>query len=140
MVWRVVRGPRKDGTATRLVDQVAERLDAARRARAETEADSIETGSDAAIEGREDGAKRSTRLQPRIRPPKPDFRSGGPSITDWRPEDLVALAAWIETDGLLRTGEELQREMMRELGFGRRGSRVAAALDAAVAALRGAPE
>jgi hypothetical protein len=70
------------------------------------------------------------------RPPRPHFASGGPAITDWRLDDLVTLARWIESDGRLRTGEELRREMMRELGITRRGARVARALDEALAALR----
>jgi hypothetical protein len=73
---------------------------------------------------------------PPPRPPKPRFASGGPAITDWRLDDLVTLARWIESDGRLRTGEELQREMMHELGITRRGARVAQALDETLAALR----
>ncbi len=71
------------------------------------------------------------------RGPRPTFASGGPAITDWRHADLVALARWIESDGSLLTAEELQRAMMTELGITRRGSRVAAALDAVVKELRG---
>ncbi len=70
------------------------------------------------------------------RGPRPRFASGGPAITDWRLNDLVELARWIESDGRLRTGEELQREMMGELGLARRGARVARALDESLAALR----
>ncbi len=71
------------------------------------------------------------------RGPRPTFASGGPAITDWRHADLVALARWIESDGSLLTAEELQRAMMTELGITRRGSRVAAALDAVIKELRG---
>jgi hypothetical protein len=126
----------RDTAAARLLDQVAGCLGAAREARARAEAATLEA-TPAAAAPNVDGV--SARFEPRRRPAKPGFRSGGPSITDWRHDDLVALAAWIETDGLLRTSDELQRDMMRELGISRRGSRVAAALDAAVAALRGAP-
>jgi hypothetical protein len=73
---------------------------------------------------------------PTPRPPKPRFASGGPAITDWRLDDLVALARWIESDGRLRTGEELQRELMHELGITRRGARVVQALEETLAALR----
>jgi len=73
---------------------------------------------------------------PRERPPRPTFGSGGSSITDWRLQDLVALAQWIQSDGLLRTSDELQREVMAELGITRRGARVARVLDEVVAALR----
>jgi len=73
----------------------------------------------------------------RDRGPRPSMSSGGPAITDWRLHDLVALARWIESDGLLRTGEELERELMEEIGITRRGSRVARVLAETVAALRG---
>ena len=81
--------------------------------------------------------KASRSPAPRQRTARPAFVSGGPAITDWKHSDLVAMARWIESDGLLRTSDELQREMMAELGLSRRGSRVARALDEAVATLRG---
>jgi hypothetical protein len=71
------------------------------------------------------------------RGPRPVLSSGGPAITDWRLHDLVELARWIDSDGLLRTGEELERELMQEIGISRRGSRVARVLGEAVARLRG---
>jgi hypothetical protein len=74
---------------------------------------------------------------PRDRGPRPNFPSGGQAITDWRQQDLVKLATWIESDGLLRTSEELKQELMREVGISRRGSRVVRVLDEVVASLRG---
>jgi hypothetical protein len=139
--WRYVTTWSQDwyrdsaAAAVRLLDQVAEHLEAARRGRDGAPADDGTVAPDLPTANDERPSAR-TQFEPRIRPAKPNFRSGGPSITDWRREDLVALAAWIETDGLLRTSEELQREMMGELGLSRRGSRVAAALDAAVSTLR----
>lgn len=70
------------------------------------------------------------------RGPRPSLSSGGPSITDWRLHDLVALGKWIESDGLLRTGEELERELMQEIGIARRGSRVTRVLGEVIARLR----
>ena len=60
----------------------------------------------------------------------------GLAITDYRWADLVALARWIETDTLLRTEDELFNELMRELGFKKRGSRIVSALEAAIKAAR----
>ena len=40
---------------------------------------------------------------------------------------------WIESDTLLRTEDELLAETMRTLGFTRRGSKITAALTAAIA-------
>jgi hypothetical protein len=45
---------------------------------------------------------------------------------------LITLARWIRSDGILRTEEELLDEMMRELGFQRRGKNVVASLTAAI--------
>lgn len=122
----------------RLLDQVGAALGRARESRVSPRSEGP-VGASARREQSVEEAVTHVRshLEPRIRPEMPDFASGGPSITDWEHDDLVALARWIESDGLLRTSEELQREMMSELGFSRRGSRVAAALDAAVASLRG---
>ncbi len=58
--------------------------------------------------------------------------SGYNSIGDYGHGQLVSLARWIESDTLLRTDEDLMREMMRELGFKRSGSRITQALTAAI--------
>ena len=54
------------------------------------------------------------------------------SITDYDHQQLVALARWIESDTLLRTDEDLIREMMRELGFKRSGRRITEGLKTAI--------
>ena len=72
---------------------------------------------------------------PHRRGPRPRVGYGGP-ITDYWLEDLVEFAEWIESDGLLRTVDEVIEEMMSELGFQRRGSRIIAALSDAVQAAR----
>ena len=56
----------------------------------------------------------------------------GYSIDKYRPYQLDALVRWICSDTLLRTEEELMAEMRKELGFKRRGSRIDAALKAAI--------
>ncbi len=54
------------------------------------------------------------------------------SITEYPPQTLVALMTWLESDGLLRTEDEVIDEAMRELGFARHGSRIDAALGQAL--------
>ena len=72
-------------------------------------------------------------------PPAPEQRLGPrPRITRGQPieaysdAELLRLAQWIRTDDVLRTQDELLQEMMRELGFQRRGKNVVARLTAAI--------
>jgi len=69
------------------------------------------------------------------RGPRPAVRVGLP-ITEYSMRELVALARWLNSDTLLRTDDELLREMKRELGFKRGGSRINAAILAAIGAAR----
>jgi hypothetical protein len=39
---------------------------------------------------------------------------------------------WLESDGLLRTEDDVKDEALRELGFARHGTRIDAALDQAL--------
>ena len=66
---------------------------------------------------------------------RPRIRAGLP-IVEYSHRELVALTNWILSDTLLRTDDDLRLEMMRELGFRRRGHRIDAALNAAIAAAR----
>lgn len=62
-------------------------------------------------------------------------RKGAPgyaTISDYSPEELVTLARWVQSDTLLRTEDELRREMMDELGFKQMGSRIRRALTHAI--------
>ncbi len=62
-------------------------------------------------------------------------RKGAPgyaTINDYSPEELVMLARWIQSDTLLRTEDELRREMLDELGFKQMGSRIRRALTHAI--------
>ena len=63
--------------------------------------------------------------------PRPEVPPGQP-IGAYRTEELVALVRWIDSDTLLRTEEQLLDEVMRELGFQRRGPRIREAVLAAV--------
>ena len=71
-----------------------------------------------------DRARRSAAL----RGPRPAIRPGY-KIQDYSHAQLVALAKWIESDQVRRTKEELMAELMAELGFGHRGSRIVQVLD-----------
>ena len=65
------------------------------------------------------------------RGPRPRIASGL-SIGEYRASELQALVRWIVSDGRLREHGELVEDMMRELGFDRRGSRIEDALYAAI--------
>jgi hypothetical protein len=67
--------------------------------------------------------------------PRPELPRGAP-ITAYRREQLMALVRWVESDTLLRTEEQLLDEVVRELGFSRKGPRIREAVLAAVRAAR----
>jgi very-short-patch-repair endonuclease/DNA polymerase III delta prime subunit len=69
------------------------------------------------------------------RGPRPSVPRGLP-IDDYLHSDLVQVARWIESDDQLRTEDELVAEMMRELGFQRRGKKVVARLTAVATQVR----
>lgn len=74
-------------------------------------------------------------LQPRRTMARPQIRYGQP-ITYYSRSDLVSVIRWIESDGLLRTEEDLIRDAMEEFGWRRRGSRIDVGLRGAIAAAR----
>jgi hypothetical protein len=63
--------------------------------------------------------------------PRPWIVPGQP-IDAYSDAELIRLAQWIRSDDSLRTEDELLQEMMRELGFQRRGKNVVARLTAAI--------
>lgn len=67
--------------------------------------------------------------------PRPAIRPGLP-ITEYSLTQLVQAIRWIESDTLLRTREEITAEVMRELGFERRGSRITTAIEQAIVEVR----
>ena len=69
------------------------------------------------------------------RSPRPAVRAGYP-ITEYSRRQLVALAEWVMSDTLLRTDDELMRELRQELGFKRGGSRINPALLEAITIAR----
>lgn len=64
----------------------------------------------------------------------PLFHHGPPgrSIDEYSDAELLSLARWIRSDDVLLTEDELLQEMMRELGFQRRGKKVVARLRATI--------
>jgi very-short-patch-repair endonuclease len=74
----------------------------------------------------------SNSQQRSARPPVPRYLP----IAEYSQQQLVAIARWIESDTHLRTEDQLLEEMMKELGFERRGSRITAALTAAIRVAR----
>ena len=73
----------------------------------------------------------SPKRGPRPRVPRKGTH-GYDSITDFDHWQLVDLVRWIESDTLLRTDDDLIREMMNELGFKRSGKRITDALITAI--------
>ena len=72
------------------------------------------------------------------RDPSPPVFPGMP-ITEYSPEELVALARWIYSDTLLRTDDDMHKEMRSHLGFKRGGSRINPAIQQAIDQARQTP-
>lgn len=69
--------------------------------------------------------------QPARSTSKPNLGPRRQVITEYRDEELRAIARWIRSDGLLRTRAQFVDEMADELGF-RRGKRVVEAIERAI--------
>jgi very-short-patch-repair endonuclease len=54
------------------------------------------------------------------------------SIGEYSPEELLTLVNWVQSDGRLRTHDEIADEMFLALPFSRRGSKIEAALKSAI--------
>jgi len=54
------------------------------------------------------------------------------SISEYSDRELRGLLEWIQSDGRLRTNEEIADEMFEALPFSRRGARIEEALDKAI--------
>ena len=77
----------------------------------------------------------AARAAQRDRGPRPEIYPGLP-IKEYSRSELVVLAEWVMSDTLLRTDDELLRELRLELGFRRGGARINAALTEAIALAR----
>jgi hypothetical protein len=65
------------------------------------------------------------------RGPKPLVQMGQP-IHNYSRSQLATVVRWIESDGCLRTDDEIVSEAMRALGFMRRGPNIVAAIKNAI--------
>lgn len=80
----------------------------------------------------------SKRNGPVFGQPTPALRKGprpveqGFQINKYQPHELVALIRWINSDGLLRTNQELLDIAVKELGFSKKGNRIVEALNKAI--------
>ena len=119
------------GAAGRLVDEVNERMTLALHGEAPVEGGGLEP----LVEGPSDLAVKEGGVSS-VRGPRPSFPADRSAITDWPLADLVRLGRWIESDGRLRTEEDLKTVLLEELGIKRRGSRVVRVLDEVVARMR----
>ena len=85
------------------------------------------------------GPRRLAPIQPapgpRVGAPRPTVPRGL-GIGDYSDRQLAAIVAWIRSDGLPRTDEDLLQTAMRDLGFERRGSRIVERLTDAIASTR----
>jgi len=68
--------------------------------------------------------------------PFPRVPPAGSPITEYSHQQLRAVVRWVESDTLMRTKEQLLSEVMRHLGFQKRGKRIVAAINAAIDAER----
>lgn len=66
---------------------------------------------------------------------KPRLAKGLP-IDEYHSYDLLRFIAWIESDGLLRTDDELIDQLVNELGYARRGRRIVERLQRVTASYR----
>lgn len=73
--------------------------------------------------------------KPVERTDRPRFRAGLP-IDEYSDYTIGQILCWIASDGFLRTDDELVQELMREMGFQRRGAKIAAKLEEMVAWFR----
>lgn len=67
------------------------------------------------------------------RAPRPEVPHRG-SIQNYELEELVLLVRWIQSDGLLRTDDEIVEELLDELKFSRRGPQILKAFEKAIEA------
>ena len=63
----------------------------------------------------------------KTRGPKPPIWIAG-SIDEYKPEDVRTMVQWIQSDGKLRTDDEIVEEAARELGFSRMGTKIDATI------------
>ncbi len=82
------------------------------------------------------GTPAETSEAPPRRGTRPWIRRYASSIDEYSQAELVALGMWIESDHLPRTDAQLFEEIFDELPFNRRGAKIKAAIDEAIAAMK----
>ena len=70
-------------------------------------------------------------IKPRSRETRPHI-GRRETITEYSEWELMAMIDWIESDGRLRSDEEIIGELLPELGFHRRGARIEGVLKSAL--------
>ena len=88
-------------------------------------------------------ARQGQSAEPGAGPPMPASLSAAPPVTrgrrpeiparSLRPDHLDLLVRWIQSDGRLRTDEDLTLEVIEELGYERRGKQIEQGIRAAIA-------
>lgn len=73
------------------------------------------------------------------RRPRPSIARGHP-IDEYSQRELERVVRWIQSDRRLRTDDEIVNEVLQELGFHRRGSRIVEAIRDAIRTADGASE
>ncbi len=94
-------------------------------------ADATERVVEAASPKNQDGHMKGSGAQAQTpvprRGPRPNVPIRG-SITEYHDSEIIRLVEWINSDGHLRTDDELIEELLPELGFTRRGAHIKAVL------------
>lgn len=107
-------------------------------------ADYIDSQKDQPVQSvpKQNKATQPEQPEPEANPSNHNQRKQRPSVPqrskigDYTQAELIALIRWILSDGCLRTDDEICTEMVRELGFKRRGVRIEEAVRAALKRVR----
>lgn len=107
-------------------------------------ADYIDAQKDQPVQSvpKQDKATQPEQPEPEANPSNHNQRRQRPNVPqrskigDYTQAELIALIRWILSDGCLRTDDEICAEMVRELGFKRRGVRIEEAVRAALKRVR----
>lgn len=116
-------------------EEVARVIDAYREAVQKADADDASGTIESVVRPSPGSQPEQDPNAPTRSAPKPVLRARG-SIDEYHSSELLGYAQWIESDGLLRTDEELIRELLDALPFQRMGQRIRARLERTVASLR----
>jgi hypothetical protein len=119
-IWSLDWYQRREQTIARVMASYAEAIQAAD---ARQYADDANAKPEAMPAREPDLDEESSDKSAPAREPRPDIPRGQP-IGYYVQTQLVALVRWINSDGLMRTDEEVMEELRADLGFQRVGSRM----------------